>query len=112
MSPAQEQNYLRAILRRARHGPSRLFAGFLGPSLLWLSLVAISVVALAAAPLVPAEGVALVFFALGSVFTYVAFRFSAARCWPTHARYLNQQAIEARLTELGGELTLEVQRSE
>lgn len=105
MSPAQEQNYLRAILRRARHGPSRLFAGFLGPSLLWLSLVAISVVALAAAPLVPAEGVALVFFALGSVFTYVAFRFSAARCWPTHARYLNQQAIEARLTELGSNIS-------
>lgn len=101
MSPAQEKSYLRAILRRAQNGPSRLFAGSCGPALLWLSLVATAVVALAVAPLLPIDGVALLFFMLGCTWTYVAFRFSAARCWPVHSRYLDRQAIEARLTELG-----------
>lgn len=101
MSPAQEKNYLSAVLRRAQNGPSRLFAGFWGPAFLWLSLVATSVIALAVAPLLPIDDVALVFFMLGCAWSYVAFRFSAARYWPVHSRYLNRQAIEARLTELG-----------
>lgn len=69
--------------------------------LVWLAPVAVSVVAFAGVQIVPPVGVAALFFVLGGVYVYIAFRFAAARNWPILARYINRQVVEARLSELG-----------
>ena len=101
MSRAQEASFLRAVFRKAEHGPGLPFGRLWSSVLVWLALVAVSVVALAVVPIVPPAGVAALFFVLGGVYVYIAFRFTAARNWPILARYINRQAVEARLGELG-----------
>ena len=101
MSRAQEASFLRAVLRRVQHGPGFPFAQVWSSVLVWLALVAVSVVAFAVVQIVPPVGVAALFFVLGGVYVYIAFRFTAARNWPILARYISRQAVEARLSELG-----------
>ena len=101
MSPSQERKFLKFVLVRIDNGPAPFFASRWSGLTVWLGLIALSVVAFSVAPLVNEYIAGLMFVLLGAAYVHLSFKVAAAKGWPIFRRYLDREAIAARLSELG-----------
>lgn len=101
MSPSQERKFLKVVLLRIDNGPAPLFASRWSTLGIWFGLVALSVIAFSIARLVNHYVAAAMFVFLGVGYAHLSFRVAAAKGWPILRRYLDREAIAARLGELG-----------
>ena len=101
MSSLNERKFLRAVLNRIDHGPSKFFAAGWSGLVIWLALVVCSVVAFSVAPHLSPYISALIFLVIGVAYAHLYFKVAAARGWPVLARYLDRGQIVSRLEQLG-----------
>jgi hypothetical protein len=101
VSPTKERAFLQVVLRRTSDGPKGFFSLQWAGLLVWLGLVFSCVLAFSIDPLLSRGVSGAMFVAIGALIAHLWLRVAAARGWPILGRYLDRNAIEARLRELG-----------
>lgn len=101
MPPSREVKFLRSVLSRLDRAPSTATSARWRLFVAWLLLVLLFTVAFAVAPLISQAAFAAVFLVLGVLGTIAYFLIVSAYGWSVLGRYVDRNAIEARLRELG-----------
>ena len=101
MSPTKEKRFLRTVLSRIDHAPRNAAAMTWKLAVFWVALVLLVTLASVAGRLIPFGAATVVFACLGAAGATAYMLIRSATGWLLLARFVDREAIETRLAELG-----------